>query len=106
MMAEGCTMSKTPRVDEIIDDARRRCGVGEKNGLNTLFCKVVTDELPRMARRMEVELRKANEKIAELQKSHERYEKLRRLTPREFSDLWNENLHPGVSFDVLVDGLK
>ena len=40
-----------------------------------------------------------------LEKSHARYEALRRLNPREFTELYRYNLSSGVSFDSLVDKL-
>lgn len=42
--------------------------------------------------------------IAELEKSHERYEKLRRLDPQRFHSLWMSSLL-GDRFDDLVDRL-
>jgi len=36
---------------------------------------------------------------------YERYEFLRTLNPREFAELWNENLTTGKPFDTLVDEL-
>lgn len=38
-----------------------------------------------------------------LKLGHDRYEKLRRLTIRQFEDLCVENLKTGVPFDTLVD---
>ena len=35
----------------------------------------------------------------------ERYEKVRRLTPREFDEIWRENVKTGIPFDYLVDEL-
>lgn len=34
---------------------------------------------------------------------HDRYEFLRTLNPRQFHDLWEENLKTGKPFDTLVD---
>jgi hypothetical protein len=45
-------------------------------------------------------------RIAEMEKSHQRYEKLRRLSPREFHSLWMENISQGTAFDELVDRLS
>jgi hypothetical protein len=36
---------------------------------------------------------------------HDRYEKLRRLSPKEFHDLYDKNLNSGTPFDTLVDQL-
>jgi exonuclease VII small subunit len=36
---------------------------------------------------------------------HDRYEKLRRLSPKEFHDLYDKNLTSGTPFDTLVDKL-
>ena len=35
----------------------------------------------------------------------QRYEKVRKLNPAQFADLWKENLTTGVHFDILVDQL-
>jgi hypothetical protein len=43
-------------------------------------------------------------RIAELEKSHQRYEKMRRLSPREFHSLWMQSI-AGDRFDDLVDRL-
>lgn len=40
--------------------------------------------------------------IAEASINAKRYEKLRRFTPREFTELWNISLN-GRDFDLLVD---
>jgi hypothetical protein len=40
-----------------------------------------------------------------LRKGYGRYEKLRRLNPRQFADLWQSNLNGVDSFDDLVDKL-
>jgi hypothetical protein len=44
------------------------------------------------------------DRIAELEKSHHRYEKMRRLSPREFHSLWMQSI-AGDRFDDLVDRL-
>lgn len=36
----------------------------------------------------------------------QRYEKLRKLTPRAFTELWQRNLNGDVRFDDLVDALE
>lgn len=43
-------------------------------------------------------------RIGMLKKSHERYEKLRRLSPREFHSLWMQSI-AGDRFDDVVDRL-
>lgn len=43
--------------------------------------------------------------IDECVKAAERYELVRTLTPREFKQLWMENLRNGTGFDGLVDAL-
>lgn len=43
--------------------------------------------------------------IAELKKNADRYEKIRKLTPLQFSSLYQRNLEFGVLFDELVDNL-
>lgn len=49
----------------------------------------------------------AIDEIRVLRRAHTRYEKLRRLSPREFMALWNESItRPGANFDRLVDKLK
>lgn len=42
-------------------------------------------------------------RIAELEKSHERYEKVRRMNPQQFIAIYLSNLQTGVPFDDLVD---
>lgn len=44
-------------------------------------------------------------RIEELEKSHQRYETLRRLNPQEFTGLYRLNIQRGTPFDDLVDGL-
>lgn len=44
-------------------------------------------------------------RIAELERSHQRYEKLRRLNPQQFIALFTSSLQTGVAFDDLVDRL-
>lgn len=44
-------------------------------------------------------------RIAELEKAHARYEKVRRLNPQQFIALHMSNVDTGVSFDELVDRL-
>lgn len=44
-------------------------------------------------------------RIVELEKSHQRYEKLRRLDARQFHDLWLRSIALGEKFDDLVDRL-
>jgi hypothetical protein len=46
----------------------------------------------------------ADAHIAELEKAERRYEKLRRLSPREFHSLWMQSI-AGDRFDDLVDRL-
>ncbi len=43
--------------------------------------------------------------IDDVLKAAERYEKIRKLSPREFSDLWMKNVMGGDFFDDLVDAL-
>jgi hypothetical protein len=43
--------------------------------------------------------------IKRLQRGHDRYEKLRKINPRDFMALWNRALH-GERFDTLVDRIK
>jgi len=95
--------TKTPRVDAITHEVSQRYRGDNDSRSKAIFYE---QELVPLARQLEIELNQANEKIAELQKAHKRYEKVRRLTPSAFSDLWNENLHTGTAFDVLVDGLR
>ena len=37
---------------------------------------------------------------------HNRYEKIRKLTPMEFQALWRSSIHNKTPFDTLVDGLE
>lgn len=41
-----------------------------------------------------------------LEKDNLRYEKLRKLNPRQFAELYNINLKTGKPFDELVDELE
>lgn len=54
--------------------------------------------------RYEVKLTEAE--YQRLLQAHERYEKLRRLTPAEFQGLYRRNICGGERFDDLVDKLK
>jgi hypothetical protein len=47
-------------------------------------------------------LQQIDERIR-LQRAHARYEYLRRLNPRQFSELWQANLDGKGTFDELVD---
>jgi len=38
--------------------------------------------------------------------SHQRYEKLRKLNPRQFQELWSKNIETGIGVDDLVDALE
>lgn len=40
---------------------------------------------------------------AEIRKKAELYEKLRRMNPREFTELYRNNIETGVLFDELVE---
>lgn len=44
-------------------------------------------------------------KLMDYAKGYLRYETLRRLNPRQFTDLYMENIRTGVPFDTLVDNL-
>lgn len=72
--------------------------------------------LAAVCRQLERELTEANAKIKELtfgwaadreglKLGHDRYEKLRKLNPRGYSDLWNRALTGDKRFDELVDEL-
>lgn len=39
----------------------------------------------------------------ELQKKADLYEKLRRMNPREFAELYRKNIEAGVAFDELIE---
>ena len=41
--------------------------------------------------------------ISELKIGHDRYEKVRNLTPEQFTEIYNKNIKTGVTFDTLVD---
>lgn len=41
--------------------------------------------------------------VARQRKGHERYETVRRLTPRQFSDMWRVSIRSDKPFDDLVD---
>lgn len=44
--------------------------------------------------------------LRELVDSAERYETVRKLNPRQFSELHAYNIRDGIPFDELVDGLE
>lgn len=41
----------------------------------------------------------------DFERGHNRYEKVRKLTPSQFETLWMRNLYKRIPFDDLVDGL-
>ncbi len=47
----------------------------------------------------------ADAKFAELERAYSRYEKLRKLNPRQFKALWDRCLKEDVKFDDAVDAL-
>lgn len=49
------------------------------------------------------ELAEASAKIKELAIGHARYEYLRKLNPRQFTELYQQNISTAVPFDTLVD---
>jgi len=49
--------------------------------------------------------KRLSEALEEVVKAAERYEMLRTLNPREFKQLWKENINGYGSFDDLVDAL-
>jgi len=66
----------------VIQNIRESAGVG---------CKPMLYDMPNV--------------VAELKKNNDRYEKLRRLTPLQFSAIYQKNLEFGVPFDELIDEL-
>lgn len=42
----------------------------------------------------------------DFERGHNRYEKLRKLTPMEFQALWRSSIHNKTPFDDLVDELE
>lgn len=42
-------------------------------------------------------------RLSEMEKSHKRYEYVRRLNPRQFTDLWEAHLKSDKLFDDMVD---
>jgi len=46
------------------------------------------------------------ERIAEMEKAHERYEKVRKLNSQEFTALYQLSIERDLRFDDLVDGLS
>ena len=89
--------TKAPRVDAIIDEAERRSGVGKENALNSLFC--MADQMPRLARQLEIELNQANEKIAELQKVLKEFVGSVRASDEALKNL----KHPEIAYDALME---
>lgn len=43
--------------------------------------------------------------VSELKNNADRYEKIRRLTPLQFSTIYQRNLEFGIPFDELIDEL-
>ena len=52
------------------------------------------------------EINQLKEHVRELQIGHDRYEKLRRLSPMQFHELYEKNIKTGEHFDKLVDKLS
>lgn len=48
----------------------------------------------------------AENELMELRIAKKRYEKVRRMNPRQFSDLWSVGIKSGEHFDDLVDTCK
>ena len=44
-----------------------------------------------------------NKSIQDHEKGYRRYEKLRKLNPRQFEEIYLKNIHTGQKFDDLVD---
>lgn len=42
----------------------------------------------------------------DFERGHNRYEKIRKLSPSQFETLWMRNLYKRIPFDDLVDGLE
>jgi hypothetical protein len=51
------------------------------------------------------EIEELYRQIEEYKIGHDRYEKLRRLSPMQFHELYEKNLTSGTHFDTLVDQL-
>ncbi|MFZ2404413.1 MAG: hypothetical protein WAW41_04700 [Methylobacter sp.] len=66
----------------IMQHIRKAAGVG---------CKPMLYDMPDVVKR--------------LKNGNDRYEKIRRLTPLQFSSLYQRNLEFGIPFDELVDEL-
>lgn len=43
--------------------------------------------------------------VAQAWNGHRRYEKVRKLNPQQFAELYRRNIEEGISFDDLVDAL-
>jgi hypothetical protein len=51
-------------------------------------------------------IEKLESRIAELTLDAERYKIVRRMNPRKFGEVWNENVTTGLHFDWLIDAMK
>jgi len=57
------------------------------------------------AKELEAEAERLKTANAKLIKGNDRYEKLRKMNPKDFSDLWLESIEGSKTFDDLVDAL-
>lgn len=73
-------MNNETRLLALLADIRAALGVGEA---------LMQDELVERARKIRL--------------GHDRYEKMRRLSPHQFTELWRESFRSRGRFDELVD---
>lgn len=64
---------------------------------------IVTDLALDQAAKICSELNAISVRLDDANLGSKRYEKLRKLNPREFSDIYGTNLSTGTKFDLLVD---
>lgn len=77
------TSPETNTLIMLLAEIRQALGVGNKPML---------DELPKLA--------------AEIRQGFDRYQKMRRLTPADFTKLWKIALKDKSKFDTLIDNLN
>jgi len=69
------------------------------------FFELIKDE-PIDENELVIRLSKLIRMCKDFEIGHNRYEKLRKLSPSQFETLWMRNLYRRIPFDDLVDGLE
>jgi len=69
------------------------------------FFELIKDE-PIDENELVIRLSKLIRMCKDFEIGHNRYEKIRKLSPSQFETLWMRNLYRRIPFDDLVDGLE